>query len=724
MARNKNDRDGRSHKRSRHHRRLMIEHLANRRVLAAVTGAVFEDLDQSFRQEAGEVGLADRLVYLDINESGALDTGEQLVRTDANGEFTFEDLISGVYQFRMYNGSSSQAQVSPFGASAGHPTAEIANAFALEAGDELAVLTSGTVEVADLTDGSTTSIPVSSFLTAMQELPDGNLLVVGNANFTGDTAWVVDPTAETVTPVELPGDEVMLSQLAIDGEGRGIALAQSSAVTTMVSLYSVDASQADSIEILDTELIVPLNTQLMSSDSGNRSVLAWASSDGLEVSLWSNTTASLIDTTPITVANASELVAFDDASGLLVVRSGDEISVHDANANFAPLATMAGVPGPVAIDGSRDLLIAIANETSSIQVFDVRDGTEIANVAADLSTVGEVSAVEVENDPNAVIVLGDSGVTRITLTQPAAHVVTVVNADVDSVDFAVNVLAENAAPAFNSVPDFETDEDRALSRIAPGFLQDTADPDGDSFIAIQTTETSNGVAVVGFTGSLSYEPDADFNGTDEFSVILHDGRDASDETAISVTINAVADGPFGIDIDIAPIDENADNDHPLGPLEVIDVDGGPFRILIDDPRFVFRGGQIIFIGNPGDLDFEVEPVIPLEITVIDDGSDSQITRETTVTVRDANDPITNILIRDLFIEENDVGPVEIGEITVVDQDSEQQYTFTTDDSRFTVNGDVLTSAAGVSFNYEVDPSITFNLTATEAGETGTSLREK
>ena len=275
MARHNNNRNKRSHKRARHQRRLLIEHLASRRVLAAVTGAVFEDLDQSFRQEAGEVGLVDRLVYLDVNDSGTLDTGEQIVRTDDNGEFTFENLIDGTYQIRLYNGTDSQAQIAPFAASVEDVTAEISSALAFASGDELAVLTSTTVEIPDLSDGTTTSIPHSGNLRAIQGLPDGNFLVVGDANFIGDTAWVVDPNAETVTAVNLPENQVLLSELAIDGEGRGVAIAQSASVTTMVSLYSVDASQTDSIEVVDTEIMVPLNTQLISSQSGNRSVLAW-----------------------------------------------------------------------------------------------------------------------------------------------------------------------------------------------------------------------------------------------------------------------------------------------------------------------------------------------------------------------------------------------------------------------------------------------------------------
>ena len=46
-------------------RRLLMEKLGDRRVLATLTGIVFDDANESFQQDPGEVGLQSRLVYLD-----------------------------------------------------------------------------------------------------------------------------------------------------------------------------------------------------------------------------------------------------------------------------------------------------------------------------------------------------------------------------------------------------------------------------------------------------------------------------------------------------------------------------------------------------------------------------------------------------------------------------------------------------------------------------------
>ncbi len=89
--------------------RAIVEPLEPRRLLAAISGNVFLDTNNSFVQEPGEVGAASRLVYIDSNDNGLRDAGEPFRIADANGVYAFTGLDAGTYALRQeIPGGSSQ----------------------------------------------------------------------------------------------------------------------------------------------------------------------------------------------------------------------------------------------------------------------------------------------------------------------------------------------------------------------------------------------------------------------------------------------------------------------------------------------------------------------------------------------------------------------------------------------------------------------------------------
>ena len=94
-------------------RRLLFQSLDERRVLASITGLVFEDANDSLGLSNGERGVEQRLVYLDSNANGTLDDGETSQLTDSGGGFQFLNLPVGDYRVALANGASSQVQTSP-----------------------------------------------------------------------------------------------------------------------------------------------------------------------------------------------------------------------------------------------------------------------------------------------------------------------------------------------------------------------------------------------------------------------------------------------------------------------------------------------------------------------------------------------------------------------------------------------------------------------------------
>src|ERR1700722_12046045 len=63
--------------------------------LVSISGSKFNDLNDDGIREAGEPGLPGITIFLDTNNNGILDAGEQSTVTDVNGNYSFTDLGPG-----------------------------------------------------------------------------------------------------------------------------------------------------------------------------------------------------------------------------------------------------------------------------------------------------------------------------------------------------------------------------------------------------------------------------------------------------------------------------------------------------------------------------------------------------------------------------------------------------------------------------------------------------
>lgn len=711
-------------------RRPLLEHLDERRVLAAITGAVFHDLNQSLQQDAAEPAAVSRLVFLDTNANESLDVGEPMTIADGDGAFSFQGLADGTYEVRVFDGTTTQQQTFPVQAETGLPPIAIADGTALLPTDGVnggRVLTADSVVSADLDAATTSTIPVGNQLLRMQSLPGDRLLVIGGDDSATDTAWVVDATSATPIDLSVSGATLGNVDLAIDGNGRGVLLV-ASADASSVLVHSVDASDAAGpIVVADTGVSVPIDSTAIASSTGVRSVIASPSAGGLLVSLWSNSAGVPIGVSS-DLAGAAGLVAFDDASGILVLRTTDGgVSVHDVNDNFQQLDVISGTIGAVMIDPSRDLLIAYDNDLAALQVISLRDAARIATLPVDLSAVGDIVTLAGGSQPDSFLVLGSTGIQEITLNRPDAHRVTIVGGlDADPISFGVLVIGANTPPAYEELPTLAVDEDDTLSLGAGAALVGSVDAEDSSYVLVQQSAAANGVATMNIDGSIQYVPDDDFFGTDTVTVVLHDGQDVSEPIVLTIDVRPMPDSPTDVIVDVNPIPENSPIGLPVGGIRIIDVDGGGHVVEVDDPRFgpvpnVNGGIDIVILTGP--LDFETEPLIPLGITVTDSETSDVIERNVTLRIADANDPITGILPTEAFVFENAPGDVVTG-LIVVDQDAEQSYTFTVDDERFIVEEYDLRLAAGVAVDHESESIIRVNVTATEVGSGGNSFTQE
>ena len=148
---------------------------------------------------------------------------------------------------------------------------------------------------------------------------------------------------------------------------------------------------------------------------------------------------------------------------------------------------------------------------------------------------------------------------------------------------ALALLAALVMPggALAAAPEAHNDTKTVLEDASPttiNVLANDVDDDEDALTIVDATDPDHGtVEVADDRLSLTYEPDADFDGDDTFQYTVTDGSD-EDTAGVDVTITAVDDPPVAVDEGIT-IQEDWDT----LLLDVLDndtdVDGGWLRVI-------------------------------------------------------------------------------------------------------------------------------------------------
>ena len=79
----------------------LVEKLEDRRLLSAISGTVFQDINANGEQDVGDTGLPGQTVFVDTNNNGILEAGEKAAITDGSGVYTLTALPAGTYPVRV-----------------------------------------------------------------------------------------------------------------------------------------------------------------------------------------------------------------------------------------------------------------------------------------------------------------------------------------------------------------------------------------------------------------------------------------------------------------------------------------------------------------------------------------------------------------------------------------------------------------------------------------------
>ncbi|MBD3225314.1 MAG: tandem-95 repeat protein, partial [Caldithrix sp.] len=148
-----------------------------------------------------------------------------------------------------------------------------------------------------------------------------------------------------------------------------------------------------------------------------------------------------------------------------------------------------------------------------------------------------------------------------------------------------NSLQLTPAGGSNNAPiavddDATTDEDQT---VTVDVLANDSDADGDTLTIFDVFEPENGTAVINIDSTITYTPDTNFNGADQFDYVISDGNNGNDTATVSVTVNAVNDRPVAVSDDTTTNEDTAvyiavlinDTDVDNDPLSINDITAEP-----------------------------------------------------------------------------------------------------------------------------------------------------
>ena len=115
--------------------------------------------------------------------------------------------------------------------------------------------------------------------------------------------------------------------------------------------------------------------------------------------------------------------------------------------------------------------------------------------------------------------------------------------DLDYNDNRFRFTGVDTDPPVAADDGFVIEEDVTLNKPPAGVLTNDTDIDGDPLTAVLVSGPANGTVILNPDGSFSYQPAANWHGTDTFTYKANDGQVDSNEATVTITIPPVNDEP-------------------------------------------------------------------------------------------------------------------------------------------------------------------------------------
>gem|GEM_PF-712768 len=470
-------------------------------------------------------------------------------------------------------------------------------------------------------------------------VPEGAVLSAGTNN--NDGSWTV-PSDQleglTLTPPADSHDDFTLTLSTVSTEQDGDSATTSASVNITVTPVNDAPETADDTAATSEDTVLTLqSTDLLANDSD-------VDGDSLVIS------------------------AVQDAEhGTVSLHADQSISfTPDENYNGPASFTYTVSDGQGGTETATvQLAISSVNDVPVIEVVDATATEDSSQVVANVSDIdGTIEASSLSAEHGSVS-LGENG--DITYTPDADYngtdtvqiEVTDNSGAVNAKSFTVDVAAVNDDPTAADDTGISTAEDTQLTIPADRLLGNDRDVDGDTLSIASVQDAEHGVARVNNDGSVSFTPDANYNGDASFSYTVSDGQGGEDTATVHLKVSAVEDSISIIsDTDAAAnaVDENTATGTAIGiTASATDIDAGStvsYSLLNDaDGRFAIDSESgVITVADGTKLDYEADDLHLISVKATSsDGSSS--TKNFAVSVNDINENIAPVAVDDTAVIE-------------------------------------------------------------------------
>jgi large repetitive protein len=281
-------------------------------------------------------------------------------------------------------------------------------------------------------------------------------------------------------------------------------------------------------------------------------------------------------TTPIQIVNVTA------NNGTAVINANGTIS-FTPDPNFNGTATVTYT--------IQDANGAFATAIATVVISPVNDAPDVtplpdrANLDSDVINIpagaqfsdreGDTLIFSAANLPAGLLIDQNTGVISGTILPSASQVnggvysVTITADDGNGGTTSISFVWTVTNPAPTAVDDTAaTTEDTPVAITVLTGPGADVDPDGDP-LTVTTASAPNGTVVINADGTITYTPDANFNGTDTITYTISDGNGGTSTAIVTVTVTPGNDAPTATPL---PARANVDASALTGPT-AIDVSG-------------------------------------------------------------------------------------------------------------------------------------------------------
>ena len=698
-------------------RKLRFDILEDRRLLAGIDVFVFDDLDGSrYFSSSKDAALVDRAVYADLDNDGKFASSEPWAVSDSRGVARFPNLEPGLYSVRLLGTNNTVVQTfptSPANQGVWSDALNITKVLSVDPSGSTWGISSNKLVLVDIATNETiksigfgTSTVIDAVLDQPSNGIDSSGYVLSRNQDQSQVLWRVTSTGTgtkqttdvdvaTATDLIAVGEKVLVLG---GGNLQEISLSKSAVASEAVLLKSTGVAG------------LPPNAVVNSAGPNRFLVFENGVSNRLSLYQFRDGINQLVGKRAFPSQVLSWDVSSDGAN--IAVSTKDDFMILSPEPGLPSKAVLQDAVGPFVFDPIRNLLIT-GTESNPSQLT----GWSTSNWGKSFSV--PVANGEALTGTNASLHLNPMGTQLVgsqggrlyqqNIATAAAAVATVAASGITQIQIGVRSTSANRKPNLSSLETLFVDEDGQISIDSARIQSRSSDLDGDSLVYLIRTNPSNGTINWSQEASGVYLPLTNANGQDAITIQAYDGRDWSVPQLLQIVINPINDSPSGIALSVDSIHENPEIGEALLTLRALDPDTvANYEYQVNDARFSVVDGILRLVN--GSINFEAEPRIVLAVTAIDRlNPEDFITRSITLGVLDVNEAPTGVRLPSRTSVPELTDDVELGRITVIDQDANEQYSWTISDSRFEVVNGKLRLSKGNTLDFEQEPSLVLRL---------------